>query len=152
MGLFAKLRGTQEAASPEYAVWQPVGEPQEEDGDDAAVDDDGQVSDIGYWCTQSVFQLPGDPYSWIELNVYVCYVGDDGYGIGARYIYARSNGWRYTGYEGDPEREVFDTVQDAQASAQEWAASLAAEDDRSRVELPGVFDWDGTPFQVDDEE
>lgn len=149
MGLF----GRRKAAAAEVATWEPAGEPEEFNGEDADMDDDGQASmDEGFWVSEVTFETAAAPGARIVVSVYVADGPGDDYSIGLRYQYTDEAevGWSYAGYEGDPAGETYGSAWDAQVDAREWALLLADEDDHSRRLLPTVFEWDGEPFPVGD--
>lgn len=148
MGLFSR-RGTAVAVT----SWTPL----RHDciplsGDDASMADDGQVFASAY---EVAFGTPHPDGAVITVWTYVSYgyspQGPAMYCLGLRYQYTSEAypDWACTGYESDPAGEVFEDADAAMTEAYDWANSLAAGSPDSIANLPGVFEWDGTPFQMD---
>lgn len=146
MRLFSRRRTTPESTP---ASWMPLHEmPACLSGDDAGMDDDGQVLPFAHRVT---FLLPGHPDGpVITCWTYVAYGKEEGtYCLGLRYVYAagRYPVWSYTGWTSQPLGEVYTDAGLANGGASLWASRLLM---ASRVdmlaELPEVFGWDGGVF------
>lgn len=144
MGLFSRRK-----ASVAEIEWMPGGV-DELEGDDAGMDDDGQASPFAYRVEHDLPNLPGPE---ITIWTYVSYTAAEGvYSIGLRYLYSYGDdpGWAYVGYVADPEGEEFGSVDEADATAAEWASAIAGRPGDWQPRLPDVFEWDGEPFPVGD--
>lgn len=149
MGLLSMLRGKRPAGDAD-PVWTPLRpEPELLSGDDADMDDDGQVR-LALRAYQVAFGCSHPDGAVITVFTYVSWTEDDQFCLGLRFDYTSEAhaDWAYIGYEGDPLDEVFADFDDADAEAAAWAANLAAGHAESMANLPGVFDWDGEPFEL----
>ena len=153
MGLLSSLLGRSGTATAD-AAWMPVNGVTELEGDDARMDDDGQVADGGYLAYQVNHEMPNLPGAHITIWTYACYIGDEAYGVGLRYLYTHDGDpeWGYVGYAADPEREEHELADDADGDAASWAGSIADRPGEWQTRLPDVFDWDGVPFPLDAQE
>jgi hypothetical protein len=146
MGFLALLHRKSTADLARTGLWLPS--PAEQlTGDEADMDDEAQATDYSGRMAYRVIHH-GAGGSLLTVWTYAIYVGDEGYGIRLRYMCSRAR-WSVTGDVEDADETEFGWRYKADDAARAWASGLYHQAAACQAALPGVFGWDGIPFEPD---